>query len=72
MVRYEEKEKTLLILSTTTEALEKAKLLIDIHFRNIKTKGLLSSHNEETSKKLEVRHFSSVGIAYSVQSIPST
>ena len=54
MVTYHESVQSLIVLSQTEGPIELAGLLIDMHFRNLRTKGLLTSHNEETSRRLEV------------------
>lgn len=53
-VTYHESVQSLIVLSQTEGPVELAGLLIDMHFRNLRTKGLLTSHNEETSRRLEV------------------
>ncbi|XP_065886599.1 RNA-binding protein FXR1-like [Dysidea avara] len=52
-VTYNSTEQCLIVVASNQRGIEKSTLLIDLHFKNLRTMHMLQSHNQEAQQKIQ-------------------
>lgn len=53
LVTYDSVQQQLIVVASEQKCIEKANLLIDLHFKNLRTMFMLQSHNQEAQQKIQ-------------------